>query len=103
MICKIPYQSFLCFIGRFLKKGRIVKQCYVCRRYMIEGKWTYKVAAEPSRIENGVCPKCIPGEVERVGKILMRKRHEAEIEWGEAQKSAEAAYDKDKNFFRNAK
>jgi hypothetical protein len=53
-----------------LKKGRIVKQCYACRRYLLDGKWTYKGAAVPSRIEFGVCPKCIPGEVERIGKFL---------------------------------
>jgi hypothetical protein len=73
MLCKIPYQVFLCFVGRFLKKGQIVKQCYACRRYKIEGKWTYKIAAVPSRIEYGVCPKCIPGEVERVGKLIERE------------------------------
>lgn len=81
MICKVPYlkEIVTCFVGRFLKKGRIVKQCYVCRRFEIDGKMTYKIGCIPTRVDYEICPKCLPGEVERVGKLIEREMREAEI------------------------
>lgn len=56
------------------KKGGIVVQCYMCRKFEVEdGSWRLMLINERKNISHGLCPRCAAIEIARV------KREAAEL------------------------